>query len=239
MGPKEVKKQIAELFNDAVEIAKTLSDPEGDSVLFDYQRWYTRSLKVVELLAPDRIDEFRGYYEPDPKRKQLNFATYAIRDYLNNVGPLNDNFEPRARARHLLVNQMSILESLMERVDGALANLETTILAELQDSELTTARNLAKTSHRAAGALAGVVLEAHLQKVGNAHRVTVRKKHPTIADLNDALKQAAVYDTATWRKVSYLGDVRNLCSHNKDVEPSQEQVTELIDGVNWAIKLIR
>jgi hypothetical protein len=41
-----------------------------------------------------------------------------------------------------------------------------------------------------------------------------------------------------WRKVQYLGDIRNLCSHQKDTEPTEEQVKELIDGVNAVIKNI-
>jgi len=37
-------------------------------------------------------------------------------------------------------------------------------------------------------------------------------------------------------KISYLGDIRNICAHKKDVEPTKEQVEELINGVNWVTK---
>ena len=107
---------------------------------------------------------------------------------------------------------------------------------ELQDSELVIAKQLAKVSARAAGALVGVVIEGHLQKVADAKKVTVAKKNPTIADLNDPLKAASVIDTHTWRKISYLADLRNLCSHKKDVEPTAEQVEELIQGADWLTK---
>jgi hypothetical protein len=84
--------------------------------------------------------------------------------------------------------------------------------------------------------LAGVVLEGYLQKVANAHQVKIAKKSPTISDLNDPLKNTGIYDTATWRKISYLADLRNLCSHKKSADPSAEQAIELIEGVNWVIK---
>ena len=68
------------------------------------------------------------------------------------------------------------------------------------------------------------------------HDVKVPKKNPTISELNLVLKQASVYDTPTWRKIDYLGDIRNLCSHKKAVAPTLEQIEELILGVNWAVK---
>jgi len=95
---------------------------------------------------------------------------------------------------------------------------------------------LAKVSARAAGALVGVVIEGHLQKVATAHGVKLAKKNPTIADLNDSLKSAGVIDTPIWRKISYLADLRNLCSHKKDVNPTVEQVAELIQGADWLTK---
>ncbi len=117
-----------------------------------------------------------------------------------------------------------------------MSNIEAELYAELQDSEIVVARRLTKVSLRAAGALMGVVIEGHLQKVASDHGVKVAKKDPTIADLNDRLKAAAVIDTPAWRKVAFLADLRNLCSHKKDVEPNKEQVEELIQGAEWLTK---
>jgi hypothetical protein len=44
---------------------------------------------------------------------------------------------------------------------------------------------------RAAGAVAGVVLEKHLRQVCDDHKITVAKKNPTIGDLNELLKKGA------------------------------------------------
>ena len=112
------------------------------------------------------------------------------------------------------------------------------LFAELQDSELVAADQLKKVSKRAAGALAGVVLERHLQRVTQNHRISIRKKSPSISDLNDPLKNAGVYDVPTWRKIQLLADIRNLCAHQKNREPTDDEVDEIISGVNWVIKSI-
>ena len=83
-----------------------------------------------------------------------------------------------------------------------------------------------------------MILEGHLQRVTQNHNITIRKKTPTIADLNDPLKNAGVYDNPTWRKIQLLADIRNLCSHKKSREPTDDEVVELISGVNWIIESI-
>ena len=45
-------------------------------------------------------------------------------------------------------------------------------------------------------------------------------------------------DTSAWRKISYLADLRNLCSHKKEVEPTKEQVAALLDGTEWLMKTV-
>ena len=76
------------------------------------------------------------------------------------------------------------------------------------------------------------------KKVAINHGVKLGKKNRTIANLNDPLKAAGIIDTPAWRKISFLADLRNLCSHKKDVEPSKEQVEELIQGAEWLNKNI-
>ncbi len=206
---------------------------------FEYQAWYSQALKAVQQLAPDRYDEFRKFYETDPKRKSLVSSNYVIQDYLKFRVIGGKDKDELYEGRHAAVaihNQLAILASLSTRIDSVLANIEAHLLASFQDAELSTARDLVKTSPRAAGALAGVVLEDHLQKVANARGIKIAKKSPTIGDLNNPLKDAVAYDIPTWRKISCLADIRNLCSHKKSVEPKAEQVIELIDGVNWVIK---
>ena len=111
--------------------------------------------------------------------------------------------------------------------------------ADLFDSEIEVARELSSNGFlRAAGAVVGVVIEKHLAQVCINHSITVGKQNPTISDLNDLLKNSQVYDVPTWRQVQRLGDIRNLCVHNKNREPTKDEVMELIDGADKLCKTI-
>jgi hypothetical protein len=236
-----IHKELDALYKEGTDLATAFQKTEAGGYQFQYkyQRWYTRALKAVASLAPDRHAEFRGYYEIDPKRKHFGYGTYVIQDFFKNVVPTGfafENFDAHEQALTCFVNQLTILNSISERVDSVLANIEGELQAELEDNEIIVARQLAKVSARAAGALVGVVIEGHLQKVAQAHVIKIAKNNPTIADLNDLLKAALVVDTPAWRKISFLADLRNLCSHKKDTEPTKEQVEELIQGAEWLTK---
>jgi hypothetical protein len=106
----------------------------------------------------------------------------------------------------------------------------------LFDSELDAAAELAKNKFlRAAGALAGVVLE--VQVCAN-HSIKISKKAPGISDLNDLLKASNVVDVPQWRLIQHLGDIRNLCDHSKATEPTHSQVDDLIGGVSKVMKTL-
>lgn len=240
MSKREIiKKEMLALYKEGAELAAAFQKKEEKQFHYDYQRWYTKAIKAVATLAPDRHSEFRSYYEIDPKRKSLGYGTYVIQDFLKGVVPsrsIHPGFDDRNQALTCFFNQLTIFQSLTERVDSVLADIEAELYADLQDSEIVIARQLSKVSLRAAGALMGVVIEGHLQKVVINHGLKITKKSPTISDLNDPLKTAGVIDTPTWRKISFLADLRNLCSHKKDVEPQKEQVAELILGAEWLTK---
>jgi len=232
-----IQKAIDVLYEEGAKLAVSFQKREEKQFHYDYQNWYTKALKAVASLASDRHTEFRQYYEIDPKRKTLGYGTYVIQDYLKGVAPSGyANFDARNQVVKCFLNQLSIVNSIKGRVDSVLANIEGELYAELQDNEVAVAKQLMKVSPRAAGALVGVLIEGHLQKVADSHEIKIAKKNPTIADLNDPLKAAAVTDTASWRKISYLADLRNLCSHKKDVDPTKEQVEELIAGAEWLTK---
>jgi len=236
-----IHKELDDLYKGGVKLATAFQKEQDKQFHYDYQGWYTKAVKAVSSLAPDRYAEFRGYYEIDPKRKSLGYGTYVIQDYMKGVVPGGygyDDFDSRKQVLQCFLNQLSILHALNGRVNSVLANIEGELYSELQDNEVAVAKQLLKVSPRAAGALIGVVIEGHLQKVADAHEIKIPKKNPTIADLNDPLKAAAVTDTAGWRKISYLADLRNLCSHKKDVDPTKEQVEELIAGAEWLTKNI-
>jgi hypothetical protein len=136
-------------------------------------------------------------------------------------------------------NQNSILVSVEKRFDSALFDIQEVIQADIYDSELSAASDLAKKGFvRGGGAIAGVVLEKHLGHVCSLHGLKSRKKYPSISDFYQLLKENNIIDTAKWRFIQHLGDIRNLCDHNKEREPTNEDVLELIEGVEKVIKTV-
>ncbi|HOW53872.1 MAG TPA: hypothetical protein PLR60_04375 [Syntrophorhabdaceae bacterium] len=241
---ENVKKGLKDLLNTQGELL-SLATHDKDIIDFGtkYQDWYSRAYKLVQTLAPERLNEFASYYLIDPKRKITTAGNYVLQDYIKGIGARTDFsgkplWDTHNIAAIRILNQMQIIASLSSRIDTVLQDVTGYLFAELQDNELLAATQLKKINKRAAGALAGVVLERHLQRVAVNHNIPIGKKNSTISDLNDPLKNNGIYDTPLWRKIQLLADIRNLCSHQKATEPTEEQVHELISGVNSIIKSI-
>jgi hypothetical protein len=218
-------------------VAKLVS---GVDFKYEYQRWYSKALRVVEQLLPDRYQEFRDLYMPE-RRKTIDAETYGVADYIAGLSVTERGrpaFDSGLVAIEKLNRQLALIMSAKDRFNSVLADISGVVAASVFDSELEAARDLVKAKHvRAAGVVAGVVLERHLRLVLAAHNVTLRKK-PTIANLNDAAKEHSVYGVPEWRRVQLLADIRNICSHSGDIEPTAADVEELLRGVDYVAKTV-
>jgi hypothetical protein len=206
-----------------------------------YQRWYSEALACVTQLLPDRIDDFVSYYKPLKPRKELHWKNYTMSDYLIAATVYNATthqwYIPTNSALAAIYNQYSILEGIFSRFESTLFDIRALVHADLLDDELAAADELNKHGFsRGGGAVAGVVLEAHLAAISERHGVK-SSKTATIAPLNDALKKESVIDVATWRFIQHLGDIRNKCDH-KGEDPTKVEVKELIDGVRKVTKTV-
>jgi len=211
----------------------------------EYQRWYTEASAVIRQLIPDRLAEFEQLYKGDGRRKKINSSTFNIQDWLTgsragtNPYTAEKHFNDFAVVLMRLKTQLNILRSVEARFESTLFDIRQLVQADLFDSELDAARELIKHAFlRGAGAIAGVVLEKHLAQVATNHNVTTRKKHPMISDFNDLLKNGGVLDVPKWRQIQRLGDIRNLCDHNKQRDPTKEEVEELVNGVEKISKTL-
>ena len=204
----------------------------------DYQAWYSEAQALIRQLLPDRLEDFTRHYEKPKSRKALTYGNYTIEDYLQ--GTVNrSNRTDTSAAIPRFRQQLFIVEAVKARLSSSLFEIRQLSQADLFDSEIETARTLAKNGFlRAAGAVTGVVLEKHLKEVCANHDVRIRKQRPQITDLNDLLKKAEVIDTPQWRFNQRLGDLRNLCVHDRESEPTSDQVDDLIDGVDKVIKTL-
>lgn len=238
-APKQLEKDLQRVHGDkTAEILKRIP-----SFKDTYQSWYSEAKVMIHQLLPDRLSDFVRYYEKPKSRKEIRFENYTIEDYLQGltvtrtVGLESKTLAEPSSAIPKFQQQHAILGSVKARLESSLFNIRQLVQADLFDSELDAAKELAKNKFvRAAGALAGVVIERHLAQVCDNHQIKVTKKDPGISDLNDLLKQADVIALPDWRFIQHLADIRNLCDHSKATEPTQEQVDDLIAGVAKVIK---
>jgi len=219
---------------------KQLKKIEISSFKSKYEQWYSLAMQVVKQVIPDRLDDFKRQYRHE-KRKDTDFLTYGVSDYMIGLQTTRGYkvLTDGKAAFPKFEQQLNILKSAATRMDSSLYDMTEILQADLFDDELDSAKELNKKGFvRGAGAVAGVVLEKHLGHVFMKHGLKTRKKHPTINDYNQTLKDNDVIDTPTWRFIQHLGDLRNLCDHNKDRVPKKEEVDDLIAGVVKIIKTI-
>lgn len=208
-----------------------------------YESWYSESLALLKQLLPDRVANFISFYEKPKSRKSITPSNYVIQDYLQGLRLVRSWDEEvvvdLSNALPQFRQQLAIIEAAKIRFESSLFEIRQLVQADLFDSELEAARELSKNKfYRAAGAVAGVVLEKHLQQVCEDRSIAVSKKNPTISDLNELLKANSVIEISQWRHISLLADIRNLCDHNKKKEPTADEVEDLIKGTDKIIKTI-
>lgn len=236
----DLRREIAKLISDGLALRNALSYNRFTNgcndykfVVSNYEVWYSKTLIIIENFLPSRAEDFRRLYRNE-NRRIINSASYTITDALRAVAQI-PYFAPWT-ASICISQQCDILKACLEIFDNRIIDLKSIIAADVFDSEIDAARHLLKKGFlRAAGAICGVVLEKHFLGVANNHNINVNKKSPTIADFNDVFKDV-IYDLVEWRNIQYLGDIRNLCDHNKGREPSEKEIEELISGTERVVK---
>jgi hypothetical protein len=207
----------------------------------DYETWYSKSLAVVKQLLPDRQSDFIALYKKASNRKETSYGNYVIQDFLESlrVTRAGDVIVDIRAALPKFAQQLAILRACKSNFDSALVNITQLAHADVLDGEIAAARELQKSKfYRAAGAVCGVAIERHLNQICKDHSIAASKKNPTINDLNQILKDNSIIDNIEWRHISLLADIRNLSVHNKQQEPTLEQITTLIDGTAKIIKTV-
>lgn len=179
-------------------------------------KWYTTCLALLETNMANRRSEL------PPLMKFLYEHEYITEG------------EQQALARDVRQIQ-HLVGSIPAYLESRLYDLELGLAQGFTRDLLLEAETLLKTRHiRAAGAIAGVLLERHLKKLCNRNQPPIRfsPRTTTISALNDLLWKAGVYDQKIWRSVQWMGDVRNVCDHANAAEPERKDVQKLIREVS-------
>lgn len=233
-----------------------LSDPSSEKVAsrikgtFErrYQAWFSEAAALIRQLLPERHAEFVELYRSEGGDPVTTVASYCIRDWLRGVRISagrhtrreEDDLHNLATVSNRFTLQLAILRATSRRFESGLFDIWRSVQSDMLSSELRTARALAEHGFpRAAGAVAGVVLVKHLGELAQSHDVEVPAACAEISTLGDALKKEEVIDMKAWQDVRRLGDIRRLCDHVRERDPTAEEVEELISGVERITRTVR
>lgn len=198
-----------------------------------YQIWYSEAYMLIQQLLPSRLDDFISYYKKPKGKSGLDISMILIDTGRVNFGSAGEIYFK------LYQQQFLILKAVATRFESSLYDIKQILHADVFNSEIDSARELCKKGfYRAAGAICGVIIEKHLSEVCMQHQIKVTKKNPGINDYNELLKSNNAIDIPAWRNIQRLADLRNMCDHHKDIEPTKDNIEELIAGTDKILKTI-
>jgi hypothetical protein len=244
---EKYKKDIAELIDSGQAIFDKMKTNENLAELRQgYEVWYSESFAVIKIILPDRISDFSKMYYEDKKREGLKtyfqYTPSTIKKGTDWMGPRADEIIPPKEidvAKSIFDSQIGILKSCERRFESSLFGIRELIQADIFGSELHAANELNKKGFtRGAGAIAGVVLEGHLKQVCANHKLLIKKSNPSINDYNQLIKDNEIIETPTWRLIQHLADLRNICDHKKQKDPTKDEIEELIRRVEKISKTV-
>jgi hypothetical protein len=223
-----IKKEVLQLISDG----KKITDH-----FLQYEAWYAKTKFYVKNFLPDSYKDFVILYEGNEKNKEI--YDYGISRSLQVRNPI-------MRVREIrdvkIDRQIGILEANPNIIESKIYELEENVAISFNEAELKTAKMFLSGqepkeiySIRAAGASSGVVLEKHLQSILRKYSIHFVQEKDTLNILISKLNENKKISSQSTKRLSYASDIRNKCTHNKSVNPTQQDVETLISTCEWAI----
>jgi hypothetical protein len=233
-------KQLTTLHIEGLELVAALEKKEkgkeeAEPFEVGYQRWYTRALPLMKQLAADRYEEFQAYYDADPRRALVEPSNYAVQDYLRGEKLAGANADQKRETARCISSQLAIFKAVADRLEWQALDTEEQVGRTLQLATLETARELIRASERAAGALAGTVLQSYLLGLAASHKLKLKRSSPPTRELADDLKTAGILTVPVWSQATWIAEIRERCLKPEGEAPTKLQVRDLIDGTHWLI----
>lgn len=218
-------------FPETIEVPASTLIP--NNFIRDYHEWYSGVLALVEGNMPSRISEVIALHEGIKGGKDAPVPMIPL------LQSHNMTFEMQITLASRISHMQSVVASIPAYMNARLYDVELVVAQTYVRDELSEAEVLLKSRFvRAAGGMAGVLIERHLKLLCDRHRPPIKyTKSAGISKLNDLLKDSGIYDVAQWRKVQWMGDIRNGCDHARTKEPRKEDVRDLISEVGKFVSL--
>lgn len=126
----------------------------------------------------------------------------------------------------------SILKAAKEEIEsGYLKRLETLVSADIFSNFIEMSEHLLEQGYKEpAASLVGAVLEDGLRRITVNNNITLKSKED-ISSLNKKLADVKVYSRLTQKKIQVWNDIRNNSDHGKFDEFKENDVKDMLKGV--------
>ena len=229
--PTDVRALMSQIKNLTDQADRLMALSNMGELRREYQMWYSQVHEIVSAHLPTRLPTLENlHYMPSQAYSpEVEDQVYCgIRSYLRSASshkPFRDRFEAD------LEQQRGILLAVPRVIELRALEVRDLVTADLVQGELNEARLLLDHGFiRAAGAVSGVALEAHLKLLHEQSGLQYTEKD-TIRPLALRLRQNGVITLGDEKKCDAMADTRNKCDHKKKTDPTREEVEELIEDV--------
>lgn len=237
--PIDIQALISKVKNLADQADQLLALSNMQELRREYQMWYSQVREIVSAHLPNRLPTLENlYYTPSQAYSpEVEDRVYCgIRSYLRSAGS-HKSFRDRFEAD--FEQQRGVLLAIPDIIELQALEVRALVTADLVSGELNEARLLLDHGFvRAAGAVAGVALEAHLKLLHDQSGLVYTDKD-TIRPLALRLRKNDVITLGDEKKCDAMADTRNKCDHRKKTDPTVEEVTELIEDVERFAKRVQ
>jgi hypothetical protein len=207
-----------------------------------YLSWYFQSSNAIKFLSPTTYNNFiEVYQEKRSESKKITTSNYRLENYLKNEQLTNINntdfeeeFERVRIAKNLFKLQQLIIKAIIDNFDSISFNYENNLFLSFQEANIFVAQELLDNDFiRAAGAICGVIIEKQLKQ--RLLPFNEKAYSLTLNTLNQQCKNTELYTETTRKRIMLYSDIRNLCDHKNNIEPTKQLVQDLIDGTKWVL----
>ncbi|MDK9698670.1 MAG: hypothetical protein OEM52_00775 [bacterium] len=228
LSEEAIKNEIDSLLKMGDELFLNL---EGVMFRRHYPLWYGKSLPYIHEYNSLCYNDFIMCFKNET-RKEITASTYTLSDYIIGVYQVSSGYQINVQyaVRGLLDIQIGLLNACISTIDGSLNKLKNFVRADLFYSELESAEYLCQNKfYRAAGNIAGIVIERHLIHICNDLEIVLPNK-PTLGVVIDRLYDADRIDDVEKLRLKHLNEIRVKCDHVKETEPNEAEAKNILFG---------
>ncbi len=201
--------------------------------------------KIKKKQIPNDFNlQYRQWYATCKSILESNKDKESLKEFIEEHNLLQKNTKKMFISQYeqlpiidILLRQINIIKSIPNYIEGKAYNFKLSLASTLLGDELEESRHLLKNGfYRAAGAIAGVVLERHIKINFNQSIPIIKyKEKATLGYLIKIAEDKAIFENPMIQKLKYLNQIRIKCDHDKKTTPTENEIIDLIENTNKLI----